>query len=326
VRPELAAWIDRLRPGARVEEIAGDASSRRFHRVHPPSGPTCVVMDYGAPFAGESDDQRLTRIFLEAGLPVAAILAAGPEVGALLLQDLGPTSLEDALSAGRDPGPLYARAAGLAVRIAVDGTAALARSERAAGPALDAARFRFEMDFFLEHYVAGLCGRPARGLAPRLHALADAAAASSPPVLCHRDFHSRNLLVRPDGSLAMVDLQDARWGPDTYDLASLLRDAYVDLAEDLLERTLEGARTALPGPPDPTGFRSRFDLVATQRMVKALGTFGYQAGALGRGRYLSAIPRTLARLERTEVGDDLRRHGLLALPPGLEKERGRPGA
>ena len=62
-----------------------------------------------------------------------------------------------------------------------------------------------------------------------LHELADRAAASPRKVLCHRDFHSRNLMLPPDHSLAMVDIQDARWGPDSYDLASILRDAYIEM-------------------------------------------------------------------------------------------------
>ena len=169
------------------------------------------------------------------------------------------------------------------------------------------------MDFFLEHFVGGLRGmEPDPSLRPHLHALADAAAASSAPVLCHRDYHSRNLMVREDGSLAMVDFQDARWGPDTYDLASLLRDAYVEIDEGLVERMV--ARFG-----DAEDLRPHFDLVAAERMIKALGTFGYQASVRGNPRYLEGVPRTLHRLRRTlarqsaleELGDLLERSRLL---------------
>jgi aminoglycoside/choline kinase family phosphotransferase len=155
------------------------------------------------------------------------------------------------------------------------------------------------MDFFVEHYVRGFRGAESidEALVASLRQLADVAAAS-PRVLCHRDYHARNLMVLRDGELAMVDIQDARWGPDTYDLASLLRDAYVDLDEELVVELCERYRTGLPDPPEPGAFRSRFGIVAAQRMIKALGTFGYQVHRLGRDRYREAIPRTVRRLSR----------------------------
>jgi aminoglycoside/choline kinase family phosphotransferase len=192
----------------------------------------------------------------------------------------------------------------LAAGIATRGTDALRRSDRAPGPALDEERFLFEMRFFLEHFVGGFLARPEveAELRDALFDLARAAAAH-PRVLCHRDFHSRNLMVRPDGSLAMVDIQDARWGPDTYDIASLLRDAYVDLGDAEVAEYLEAYRLRLDARLDPEAFGSRFRAVAAQRMIKALGTFGYQIVRLGRERYRGAIPRTVGRLSQLPASD-----------------------
>ena len=301
LRPELEVAINRLHPGVRWRPLAGDASTRRFFRLFLAQGGSRILMDYGQPFASESDDSRLAKIFSDAELPAAEITAMLPDAGALVLSDLGDRSLESALLAAKaDPAAferLYAKAVDLAAAIAVRGTRALRRSSRAAGPALDAERFRFEMSFFIEHYVEGLLGRKnvAPSLGPALFELADRAAAT-PRVMCHRDFHCRNIMVLSDGALAMVDIQDARWGPDTYDLASLLRDAYMDLEEELVVELVERYRSALPDPPEPTAFRSRFDVVAAERMVKALGTFGYQIHIRGQARYRDAIPRTLNRL------------------------------
>jgi hypothetical protein len=314
-RPDLAADLASAYPGARLLPLVGDASTRLFFRLSLPDGGTRVVMDYGASFTEMPDDVALSSLLRGAGLPAPAVLDVRPGSGCLLLEDLGDLTLEAALAASGDAerARLYAAAVDLALAIARQGTPALAASERAAGPSLDAARFRFEMDFFLEHFVGGLRGvEPAPSLRPRLQALADAAAASSAPVLCHRDYHSRNLMVRGDGSLAMVDFQDARWGPDTYDLASLLRDAYVEIDEVLVESMV--ARFG-----DAEGLRARFDLVAAERMIKALGTFGYQASVRGNPRYLEGIPRTLHRLRRTlarqssleDLGDLLERSRLL---------------
>ena len=302
MREAVQHWVDERFPGVIVMELTGDASTRSFYRIQPVSGSTAIVMDYGAPFCAPSDDQTLAAIFKRGGLPVPEILDAVPDPGCLLLEDLGDRTLEDELRTADEQGEtpnLLLDAAGLAGRIARDGSVALRESERADGPALDAERFRFEMEFFLENFIVK--HRKIRGdqnvLRDLLLNLADEAARTSTPVMCHRDFHSRNIMVRSDGTLALVDLQDARWGPDTYDLVSLIFDAYADLAEHwiepLIRRNLE-----IAGLRDDPLVRQRIRIVGAQRMIKVLGTFGYQIAVAGNSRYLDAIPRTLARLDR----------------------------
>jgi aminoglycoside/choline kinase family phosphotransferase len=257
-------------------------------------------MDYGSAFRGETDDVRLARIFEGAGLPAARVLDVLPDAGALVLEDLGDDTLETVLKRGYPPREaLYRSAVALAAKISTQGTQALARSDRAGSPALDEERFVFEMRFFLEHYVGAFLGRrdASRELTGALYELARTVAAH-PRVLCHRDYHSRNIMVRVDGSLAVVDIQDARWGPDTYDLASLLRDAYVEIEEPEVEALIAHYYRELPESADAVAFRTRFELTSAQRMLKALGTFGYQIAVLGRQRYRDAIPRTLRRLVR----------------------------
>jgi len=300
-RKEILAFaLDRW-PGCSIQSLAGDASTRRFYRVLPTSGPTRVLMDYGAPFAGETDDQRLQGIFSASGLPTAEIAASSPRTGCLVLEDLGDTTLELRLEqAGPGGGEDWlGRAVDLAVQIAERGTEQLARSPRSSGPCLDADRFQFEMEFFVEHYVGGLLGAtPAPELLPELTALAQRAAETPRKVLCHRDFHRRNIMLQQDGRLSLVDIQDARWGPDSYDLASLLFDAYGEIGAQPRDRLVERYRRALADPPEVGEFRERFLCVGAQRMIKALGTFGYQIRAKGDERYREGIPRTLSRLRR----------------------------
>lgn len=307
LRPELTAALEALHPLASVETLPGDASTRRFHRLYLEEGGTRIVMDYGTPFEGETDDVRLARIFERAALPVARVLDVLPEAGALVLEDLGDTTLETALeraeiSREHSRPALYRAAIDIAAGIATRGSDALRHSDRASGPTLDAERFEFEMGFFLEHFVEGLLGRK-NAVAPLGEALMRLAreVASHPRVMCHRDFHSRNLMVRRDGSIAMVDIQDARWGPDTYDVASLLRDAYIALDEREVTEYLD--LYAVSVGTEFSALRSRFWTVAAQRMIKALGTFGYQIGRLGRERYRPAIPLTLERLSRLLPAD-----------------------
>ena len=116
--------------------------------------------------------------------------------------------------------------------------------------------------------------------------------ASEPRVLCHRDYHSRNLMLH-EGQLYIIDFQDARMGPDTYDLVSLLRDSYVDLPEQTVGELI-AYFLALKGSRDTEQeFRPRFHLMALQRNLKALGTFGYQTTARRNPVYIQYIPRTL---------------------------------
>jgi aminoglycoside/choline kinase family phosphotransferase len=141
------------------------------------------------------------------------------------------------------------------------------------------------------------------------HALA-AEIASWPRALCHRDFHSRNLMLH-SRRLFWIDFQDARMGPVTYDLASVLRDAYVDVPEELVATLAEEFRQkAVPGESREV-FGRRFELMCVQRNLKALGTFGYMATVRGNRVYLPYIPRTLAHARR-----NLARHPELA---GLQR-------
>jgi aminoglycoside/choline kinase family phosphotransferase len=295
----VVRYINEHHYGLDVVPIAGDASGRRFYRVGKGGSGSVVVMDYGHPFQDLTDDIILTRIFQDAGLPVAGIVHQSPEGGFLVLDDLGEWTLEDHLAEPSGAGPeLYAAAVELATRLADAGTAALDRSRRSRWPALDRERFRFEMEFFLEHYCCGLLdhfqdGTQTQPFRKLLLNLADRAAAVEPTVFCHRDYHSRNLIVSPAGRLSMVDIQDARRGPLGYDLASLLWDAYIDLDDDLrIEMIALFKEKSGPGP----GFDEALEILALQRMLKVLGTFGYQISVLGRDRYRSAIPRTLENI------------------------------
>jgi aminoglycoside/choline kinase family phosphotransferase len=116
--------------------------------------------------------------------------------------------------------------------------------------------------------------------------------------LCHRDYHSRNLMLH-QATLYMIDFQDARMGPDTYDLASLLRDSYVDLTAAQVDELI-AFFLALKGEAGAEGaaeFRRRFDLMALQRNLKALGTFGYQTSTRGNTVYIQYIPRTIRHVQ-----------------------------
>jgi len=122
-------------------------------------------------------------------------------------------------------------------------------------------------------------------------------------------------------TLHIIDFQDARMGPDTYDLVSLLRDSYVDLPERTVDELIAYFLALGRRPGDQAAFRRRFDLMALQRNLKALGTFGYQTTARRNTVYLQYIPRTLryARENLLKYDRFARLRDLLA--PHLEELR-----
>jgi aminoglycoside/choline kinase family phosphotransferase len=97
-----------------------------------------------------------------------------------------------------------------------------------------------------------------------------------------------------EGRLHIIDFQDARMGPDTYDLVSLLRDSYVDLPDQQVEELIAFFLALRRDDADQQEFGRRFDLMALQRNLKALGTFGFQTIARGNPVYIQYIPRTLS--------------------------------
>jgi aminoglycoside/choline kinase family phosphotransferase len=164
------------------------------------------------------------------------------------------------------------------------------------GISFDVEKLTWELDFFTKHFLEAYRGvtlaDDERATLRAEFSIIIQELAAEPRVLCHRDYHSRNLMFR-DGQLYVIDFQDARMGPDTYDLVSLLRDSYLDLTEQTVAELIAYflALRGLTGTE--AEFRRRFDVMALQRNLKALGTFGYQTTARRNPVYIQYIPRTL---------------------------------
>lgn len=282
--------------------LSGDASTRRYYRLTVPEG-TRILALHLEPFDAEHLPFTVLRHLLAGWrIPVPAILDQDGARGILVLEDLGDLTLQEALrgasAAQRDE--YY--------RTAVEQIVTLQR-EASRGPrrgpcfqvAFDIEKLAWELHYFLKHFLEGHRGanlsvEDRSVLSESFHRLSEEIA-SWPRVLCHRDYHSRNLMVHGN-RLLWIDFQDARMGPATYDLVSLLCDSYVDVEEEFLEERAEQFRQkARPGEHREI-FRRRFDLMSVQRNLKALGTFGYQASVKGNRVYLPYIPRTLASARR----------------------------
>jgi N-acetylmuramate 1-kinase len=311
----LAEFLQ-ARHGGRAAEIevvplSGDASTRRYFRVRD-GGETRVLSLYPEPFdPSELAFMVVGDLLAGYGLPVPAVLDHDGARGLVVLEDLGDLTLQEALRVADDQEreELYAQA--------LDQLGCLQR-EAERGPqragcfqiAFDLEKLSWELHYFLKHFVEGhrgcdLTAEDRADLAEGFHELSQEIA-SWPRVLCHRDYHSRNLMRRA-GSLFWIDFQDARMGPATYDLASLLRDSYVELPEEFVaERAEAFRRKAVPGESRSV-FERRFELMCVQRNLKALGTFGFMASVRGNDVYLPYIPHTLRCARR-----NLARHPELA--------------
>jgi aminoglycoside/choline kinase family phosphotransferase len=225
------------------------------------------------------------------------------------LQDLGDVTLQAHLGAASpaEHDALYRQAITLIATLQRRGAELASPAYVPYGIAFDVEKLSWELQFFTKHFLeayrGAVLGEAERSaLASEYAAIAGELSAEA-RVLCHRDYHSRNLMLH-HGTLHIIDFQDARMGPDTYDLVSLLRDSYIDFTEAQVEQHIAFflALRGGDGAAEAREFRRRFDLMALQRNLKALGTFGFMATARNNTVYIQYIPRTLesvrANLER----------------------------
>ncbi|MBI4886495.1 MAG: phosphotransferase [Acidobacteria bacterium] len=302
--------------GAKVVPLTGDASDRRYFRVllPPDPGPGRPEPRRGmrdrlsqvlAVYPGPIDLDALpfvavARLLRAMPVPVPQILGHSNALGIIALEDLGDVTLQAHVGAASpaEHAALYREAVTLITTLQQRGGELASRAAVPYGVAFDVEKLLWELEFFtthfLEAYRGAALGATGRAALSAEYAAIAAELAAEPRVLCHRDYHSRNLMLHY-GRLYIIDFQDARMGPDTYDLASLLRDSYVDFSEQQVEELVAFflARRGAAAVED-VDFRRRFDLMALQRNLKALGTFGFQTASRGNPVYIQYIPRTLS--------------------------------
>ena len=309
VRARIDRFLDETRLAPRVASIVpltGDASDRRYFRVLLRNEPPQVLAVHPGAIDFESlPFVNVARLLAAMPVPAPRILTHSNALGVIALEDLGDVTLQAHLGAASpaEHAALYREAVELIAILQRRGAQLASPRYVPYGIAFDEEKLTWELQFFTKHFLeayrgASLTQAARDALAAEYGAIAQELAAE-PRVLCHRDYHSRNLMIH-DARLHIIDFQDARMGPDTYDLASLLRDSYVDFTEPQVEELIAfflalrgGSWSALPAV-DAREFRRRFDLMALQRNLKALGTFGYQTTTRANTVYIQYIPRTLS--------------------------------
>jgi len=300
--PLLQRWLaeraDRL--GLQPESLrpaSDDASFRRYFRIDSPAaqGGSLIVMD--APPAREDCQPFLhaATILREGGVSVPAVIDADLDSGFLLLEDLGNDTYLSCLNAA-SASPLYQDAAAALVKLQL-------ASRPGVFPDYDRALLEREMQLYPDWYVARHKGvvlsEQQKHLLSESFDLLAKAALAQPRVYVHRDWHCRNLMrIDAERNPGVLDFQDAVYGPITYDLVSVLRDAYIDWPEerqiDWSIRYWETARRAgLPVADDFGSFYRDFEWMGLQRQLKVLGIFARLQHRDGKSRYLADLPRVL---------------------------------
>jgi aminoglycoside/choline kinase family phosphotransferase len=303
VRDRIAHYLDDAGLAdrtARVVPLTGDASDRRYFRVLLRDEPSQVIAVQPGAIEFESlPFVNVARLFAAMPVPIPRILGHSNELGVIALEDLGDVTLQahlGAASAGEHDA-LYREAVSLIDAMQRRGAELTSNDYLPYRVAFDVEKLTWELQFFLKHFLEGYRGvslsSSARAALSEDFAVIAEELAGEPRVLCHRDYHSRNLMLH-QGRLYIIDFQDARMGPDTYDLVSLLRDSYVDFTESQVDQLIALFVALRDQSTDGhRDFRRRFDLMSVQRNLKALGTFGFQTMSRANTVYIQYMPRTL---------------------------------
>ncbi len=287
--------------GARRSALAGDASFRRYERIKSDNG-TAVLMDAPPPKEDVRPFMRVAEHLAGLGLSAPTVLAADPDHGFLLLEDLGDSTYTLALDGDGDETTLYA----LAVDLLIDlhrrpPTEVIPRGL----PPYGSGRLLDEAFLLPRWTMPALTGEPVAektrhaygeawlSLFPIVHA--------QPKTLVLRDYHVDNLIWLPERegvrACGLLDFQDAVSGPGAYDLMSLLEDARRDIPAELVADMTERYLAAFP-QLDRAAFADAFAILAAQRHAKVIGIFTRLCRRDGKPDYLVHIPRVWRLLER----------------------------
>ena len=316
-RAAFEAWLaplvasHQLLP-ATLRPASADASFRRYLRIDTAQGASCIVMDAPPDKENCRPFVQVQALLQQAGLHVPQILAWDEANGFMLLSDLGQQTVIEKLdpAAPQDAYAWYQQATDTLLQWQL-------ASRPGVLPAYDEALLRRELALFPDWYIAQHRGMAldAAQQAVLDHAFNRIVAHNleAPSVFVHRDFMMRNLMVpqQPGGPLGVLDFQDAVYGPITYDIASLLRDAFISWDEnfviDITVRYWEKARKAgLVGASSPTGWGADFgefyrsvEWMGLQRHLKVAGIFARLTLRDGKPKYLQDAPRFLHYIRTT---------------------------
>lgn len=284
--PDLVAAKNRLGYGDwGLSPLRGDASTRQFARLTHPAKGTAIVMHTPPDLMpSQSAFLKIAELLTSNGFCAPNLLASDLPAGMMIVDDLGETDIATAISAGADETALYTAITNLLTKLA------------RIAPPTDLATFTPEtaatlLAPYFDHYAPQTTAHNRAKLETAIH---DAFAnLTSPLALSLRDFHSENLIWRPDMTgtdrIGLIDFQDAFAAPAEYDLASLLWDARRDVTKSNRAHCLHQFAQLTGRDPDTVAANAH--LLSLQRNLRILGIFARLAKVDGKQSYLDLIPR-----------------------------------
>jgi aminoglycoside/choline kinase family phosphotransferase len=327
-RTLVAATVESLLPFEgqfkALVPLAGDASNRRYFRIELTGGAarSVILMQLAEPEAFKQSEEAVSGAahqvaelpFLnilshlsKAGVSVPRLYHYDQAAGLLYLEDFGDLTLSEACRgvSAADVEARYTQAVDALAQMQSEATSPADLNCLAFHRSFDVPLLMWEFDHFLEYGIVARQGKPMCAddhlpIRSEFENIAELLA-GQPRVFVHRDYHSRNLMV--DGErLGVIDFQDALMGPATYDLASLLRDAYIELDEALIDRLIDRYLDQMAAHrqvwTNREAFRRLFDFTSIQRNLKAAGRFVYIDRVKGNPNFLADIPRVLNYVKR----------------------------
>ena len=307
--------------GGSLNLIAGDASDRKFYRYRPHAkGPSFICMVFPKWEGGYGGDPMswlgMHHALLAAHIPVPEIIAVQPETHCIWTEDFGDHFLHvglagqclDAQSAStRGTYERYLDALDLLIEAQYP-LVGLLPHHPAQDLAFDEQKLLYELDFFCQHFLRNLLGIK-DDLADLRQEFVTLSRwlAHRPRVLCHRDYHARNIMIH-NGTCKWIDFQDARMGPHTYDVVSLLRDSYVSIQESTREGLFDyylnklnlRLRDLNKKSWNPDDYKEECLHMGLQRNIKAMGSFAYLATVKSKLSYLKFVDHTLSIIRSPE--------------------------
>lgn len=294
--------------------VAGDASFRRYFRLTcvTPTAQSYIAMDAPPEHEDCLPFVNITKAWLAEGIPLPKLHAEDLQNGFLLLEDFGDDQFFNAVETKQKTEQKARYTQAIAELSTIQNLPAPEHSLPPYNRALLDRELRLFSDWLIGKALNVELTQNEEALIEQSFQLLIDNALKQTKVAVHRDYHSRNLMIKPDNTIGIIDFQDAVYGPCTYDLVSLLRDCYIRLDKDLVtELALEfKKRSAIPAlrTLDDTSFLKQFDLMGIQRHMKAAGIFARLSLRDGKHGYLQDIPRTFQYIldacdHHPELGD-----------------------
>jgi len=304
-RDEIAAFAREslgLPEGLEIDlsPLGQRGSDRTYFRIRWKTDRSAVLVAYDPGRVENSYFADIAAFLSEIGVPVPRVLRHDPTACLMVMEDLGSVDLESLKGAPwEERASLYQKTLASVHKLhalpADEFSARRVRLMDPFGPDL----YKWERDYFRDHFVQGLCGLvidpgPGKELEKELAGLA-ARIDSSRPCLVHRDLQSQNVMVR-DNEPFLIDFQGMRFGSLFYDLGSLLCDPYVEFPKGEEEELLSFYYNLSERPEGWTEFRSRFWEASVQRLMQALGAYGFLGLKRGLKGFLDHVPAALRKL------------------------------